>query len=112
MLEQLGHAEAADLTSRYMAFVWYAFNNETWRFRNFMSYQRQWLENSGSDDSHCRALWALGTLLGRSDVPAYLTMAGKLKVNELISRRYTLEQINEGFERLGRGEVARGVIVF
>ena len=34
------------------------------------------------------------------------------KVQELISRRYSLDQINEGFERLGRGEVARGVIVF
>ena len=41
-----------------------------------------------------------------------LTLAGKLKVEELISRRYTLDQINEGFDRLSRGEVARGVIVF
>jgi S-(hydroxymethyl)glutathione dehydrogenase / alcohol dehydrogenase len=41
-----------------------------------------------------------------------LTVAGKLKVEELISRRYSLDQINEGFDRLGRGEVARGVVVF
>lgn len=41
-----------------------------------------------------------------------LTLAGKLKVIELISRRYALDEINEGFDRLGRGEVARGVIVF
>src|SRR5919199_4475374 len=55
-----------------------------------------------------------GSARPRIDFPRMieLTMAGKLKVNELISRRYTLEQINEGFERLGRGEVARGVIVF
>jgi len=55
-----------------------------------------------------------GSARPRIDFPRMieLTMAGKLKVNELISRRYSLDQINEGFERLGRGEVARGVIVF
>ncbi len=55
-----------------------------------------------------------GSARPRIDFPRIieLTLAGKLKVNELISRRYSLDQINEGFERLGRGEVARGVIVF
>jgi S-(hydroxymethyl)glutathione dehydrogenase/alcohol dehydrogenase len=55
-----------------------------------------------------------GSARPRLDFPRMveLTLAGKLKVEELISRRYTLDQINEGFERLGRGEVARGVIVF
>jgi glycosyltransferase involved in cell wall biosynthesis len=78
LLEALGNSEADELASRYLAFVWYAFNPETRRFRNFMSYQRQWLEESGSDDSHGRALWALGTVLGRSNTPALPSMAGRL----------------------------------
>jgi Zn-dependent alcohol dehydrogenase len=55
-----------------------------------------------------------GSARPRIDFPRMIEFArsGKLKVNELISRRYSLDQINEGFERLGRGEVARGVIVF
>jgi S-(hydroxymethyl)glutathione dehydrogenase / alcohol dehydrogenase len=55
-----------------------------------------------------------GSARPRIDFPRMveLTLAGKLKVQELISRRYSLDQINEGFDRLGRGEVARGVIVF
>lgn len=55
-----------------------------------------------------------GSARPRIDFPRMieLMLAGKLKVNELISRRYSLDEINEGFERLGRGEVARGVIVF
>jgi hypothetical protein len=61
-----------------LAFVWYAFNAETGRFRNFMSYQRHWLEENGSDDSHGRALWALGTLLGRSNTPDLHSLAGRL----------------------------------
>jgi hypothetical protein len=77
-LEELGNEEALELASRYLAFVGYAFNTETGRFRNFMDYQRNWLEESGSDDSHGRTLWALGTLLGRSNTPALHSMAGRL----------------------------------
>jgi glycosyltransferase involved in cell wall biosynthesis len=76
LLEELGSEETSHLTSRYFAFVWYAFNSETGRFRNFMNYQRNWQEASGSDDSHGRALWALGTVLGRSNTPALQSMAG------------------------------------
>jgi glycosyltransferase involved in cell wall biosynthesis len=54
------------LTSVYLAFLWYAFDQESCRFRNFMSHQRRWLESAGSEDSHARALWAAGTALGRS----------------------------------------------
>lgn len=67
LLEELGNKEAVELATRYLAFTWYAFNSETRRFRNFMDYQRNWLEESGSDDSHGRALWALGTVLGSSN---------------------------------------------
>jgi len=75
-LEELGSGEAFELASRYLAFIGYAFNTETGRFRNFMDYQRNWLEESGSDDSHGRSLWALGTVLGRSNTPALQSMAG------------------------------------
>jgi len=78
LLEELGSGEALELAPRYLAFVWYAFNVETRRFRNFMGYQRHWLEDSGSDDCHGRALWALGTVLGRSNTPALHSMASWL----------------------------------
>ncbi len=54
------------LANVYAAFVGYAFDPKTKRFRNFMSFDRRWLEEFGSDDSHGRALWALGTCVGRS----------------------------------------------
>lgn len=76
LLEALGNGEAIELASRYLAFLWYAFNVETGRFRNFMDYQRNWLEDGGSDDSHGRALWALGTVLGRSNTTSLQGMAG------------------------------------
>lgn len=76
LLEALGNERAMERGSRYLAFIWYAFNTETERFRNFMDYQRRWMEESGSDDSHGRTLWALGTLLGRSHTSAMHSMAG------------------------------------
>jgi glycosyltransferase involved in cell wall biosynthesis len=78
LLEALGNEESLDLASRYLAFIWYAFNTETGRFRNLMDYQRHWLEVAGSDDSHGRTLWALGTVLGRSNTPALQSMAGQV----------------------------------
>jgi len=76
LMEALGNKEALELGSRYLAFIWYAFNTENGRFRNFMDYQRHWLEEAGSDDSHGRTLWALGTVLGRSNTAALHSMAG------------------------------------
>ncbi|MBI4630583.1 MAG: glycosyltransferase family 4 protein [Chloroflexi bacterium] len=78
LLEELGNGESLELSSRYLAFIWYAFNTTTGRFRNFMDYQRNWLEDGGSDDSHGRALWALGTVLGRSQMQALHSMAGRV----------------------------------
>jgi glycosyltransferase involved in cell wall biosynthesis len=85
LLEELGNTEATDLASRYLAFTWYAFNTETRRFRNFMDYQRNWLEESGSDDSHGRALWALGTVLGRSNTPTLHNMAARVFQQSLLA---------------------------
>lgn len=75
---ELGNGYALTLALRYLAFIGYAFNEENGRFRNFMDYQRNWLEDSGSEDSHGRTLWALGTVLGRSNTPALQSMAGWL----------------------------------
>ncbi|HEX3992220.1 MAG TPA: glycosyl transferase family 1, partial [Acetobacteraceae bacterium] len=55
------------LTARLAAFVQHAWNPATRRFRNFMGFNRVWLEESGSEDSHARAVWALGEC-ARSDV--------------------------------------------
>ena len=41
-----------------------------------------------------------------------LYLDGRLKVDELVSRTYKLDEINEGFTALTRGQVARGVVVF
>lgn len=54
------------LATGYLAFLAAALNYHSGRFCNFMSHGRQWLEVAGSEDSHARALWALGVGAGRS----------------------------------------------
>jgi len=81
LLEELGvrvPPGSVDLASRYMAFLWHAFDPSTKRFRNCLSYECNWQEPEGSEDSHGRALWGLGTVLGRSKIAGLRGAAGRL----------------------------------
>ncbi len=55
-----------------------------------------------------------GSARTRADFPRMveLYLAGKLKIDELITNRYGLDEANEAFRALAAGEVARGLIVF
>ncbi|WP_324806396.1 glycosyltransferase family 4 protein [Sphingomonas sp. LY29] len=54
------------LASSYAAFVDHGWNADTGRFRNFMGFDRRWLEDVGSDDSNGRTLWAIGLTAARA----------------------------------------------
>lgn len=80
-LEELGSVaprSSLDLASRFLAFLWLAFEPTTKRFRNCLSYERHWQEPEGSEDSHGRALWGLGTVLGRTRDAGLRGAAGRL----------------------------------
>jgi glycosyltransferase involved in cell wall biosynthesis len=66
------------LATTCAAFLHYAFNLETKRFHNLMSFERGWLDEKGSEDCHGRALWALGMGVGRSYFRGFHMMAGQL----------------------------------
>lgn len=56
-----GAAQERDYLARiYAAFIEHGWNQEAGKFRNFMSYDRRWMEEIGSEDSNGRTLWALG----------------------------------------------------
>jgi glycosyltransferase involved in cell wall biosynthesis len=67
-----------DTSSRYLSLLEHAFNPANGRFRNFLGYDRRWNEAGGSEDCHGRALWALGTVLGRSQDQGLKSAAGRL----------------------------------
>ncbi|MCD6386430.1 glycosyltransferase family 4 protein [Candidatus Sumerlaeota bacterium] len=66
------------LLRTYLAFLNHAFNQSRGRFRNFMSYSREWLEEVGSEDCHGRALWALGTAVANAPDEKVLAFATRL----------------------------------
>jgi glycosyltransferase involved in cell wall biosynthesis len=68
----------ADLSAIYLSFLDDAFNPDAGRFRNFMSYDRTWLEEVGSEDSHGRTLWALGVTAGWARSSGQVALATEL----------------------------------
>jgi hypothetical protein len=52
--------QADRLASIYASFVQHAWNGNIGRFRNFMGFDRNWLETEGSEDSFGRSLWSIG----------------------------------------------------
>lgn len=55
----IGASEQSDRSTTHASFIQHAWNPDKGRFRNFMSFDRQWLEDCGSEDSNGRAIWAL-----------------------------------------------------
>jgi glycosyltransferase involved in cell wall biosynthesis len=90
LLEQLGEEQRTNSDSaisffavrdsafQYLSFLEHAFDPARGRFKNFLGYDRRWHEAEGSEDCHGRALWALGTVLGRSKDQGLRSAAGRL----------------------------------
>ncbi|OGR22450.1 MAG: glycosyl transferase family 1, partial [Desulfobacterales bacterium RIFOXYA12_FULL_46_15] len=69
------------LAGHYLGFLLHAYDVESGRFRNFMDYSRQWVEEIGSEDAHGRALWCLGKAV------AYLDNPGQLAVSTVLFKK-------------------------
>lgn len=80
LLGQLGDESESvrSLATISAAFLNHAFDPLTQRFHNHMSFDRRWLDEKGSEDSHGRALWALGMGVGRSPFRSFQMMSGQL----------------------------------
>jgi len=63
------------LCSQYLSFLLHSFNVEKGRFRNFMTYERQWTEEVGSEDAHGRALWGIGQSVDFLGNPGQMAMS-------------------------------------
>lgn len=76
--DDLPMATRLRLAHTYASFVQYAWNSSERRFRNFMGYDRRWLEHTGSEDSNGRTLWALGVAALQAPSTALRDWAAKL----------------------------------
>lgn len=105
-----------DLSARYLAFLASGYNEKAERFRSFMSYNRRWLEEVGTEDCHGRALWGLGAAVayasekGQSDMAASLFARALRAVEHFTSPRawaFTLIGIHEYLRRFDGDSEAR-----
>ncbi|MDD2706667.1 MAG: glycosyltransferase family 4 protein [Verrucomicrobiae bacterium] len=117
LLNQLGQstAQLQSMAATCAAFIHHAYDAKMRQFRNFLGFERRWLEEKGADDSHGRALWALGTCVGRFPNSGFQTLAGQLfakalpRILELSSPRawaLALIGIHEYLQRLGGDRIA------
>lgn len=89
------------LIQKYLAFLYYAYNQENGRFRNFMSYDRRWMELTGSEDSHARALWGLGVTVKEAPDGSIRNMAMRLFLESLPSVEHFTSPRAWGFAVMG-----------
>lgn len=106
------------LATTYAAFLHHAFDPKTKRFHNQLSFDRRWLDEQGSEDSHGRALWALGLGVGRSPYRSFQMMSGQIFALALPAATafssprawaFTLLGIDEYLRRLGGDRFAQQV---
>jgi glycosyltransferase involved in cell wall biosynthesis len=97
------------LTARFASFVQHAWNPDTGRFRNFMGFNRNWLELSGSEDSHGRTLWALGECARRDASPSRRQWAAALFEEALPTAKAFLSPRAWAFTLLGLGSYCSAV---
>jgi glycosyltransferase involved in cell wall biosynthesis len=80
MLQKLGQGSPrlAAQAAAYAAFLNHAFDRQRGRFRNFMSFDRHWLEEVGSEDCQGHALWALGLCVAQAGQGSFQMLAAEL----------------------------------
>ena len=76
-------ARALDLMYTYLAFIHHA-QNEDGSFKNFMDYDRHFIEARGSEDCFGRCLWALGFMLADSFAPENLQNTCRYMLNKAV----------------------------
>lgn len=112
MLQQLGlgTARTHSQATTYAAFLNHAFDRKRRRFHNFMSFDRRWLDEVGSEDCQGHALWALGLCVRQAGHSSFQMLAAELFEQalpiaaEFTSPRawaFTLIGIDEYLRRLG-----------
>jgi glycosyltransferase involved in cell wall biosynthesis len=74
----LGSPQLGAQAASYAAFINHAFDRSRGRFRNFMSFDRRWLEEVGSEDCHGHALWALGLCVSQAGQGSFQMLAAEL----------------------------------
>jgi hypothetical protein len=116
--QEIRDPEIDRLAGIYLGLLQYAYDDASGRFRNFLNFDRTWIAETASEDSHGRVIWALGTCLGKYADPgfqgaaAYLFEKGLPVVSQFSSPRawaFTLIAIHEYLRRFSGDLLVDGI---
>lgn len=83
LYERFGERKYLKLIYKYLAFMMYA-QNDNGKFKNFMNFQRAFIEEEGSEDCFGRCLWALGRMISSSAIPDNIKKSGMHMINKAV----------------------------
>jgi glycosyltransferase involved in cell wall biosynthesis len=107
LADDLPLADRTRYATTYASFVQHAWNDDTGRYRNFMGYNREWLEDVGSEDSNGRTLWSIGVAAAQAPSAALRDWAACWydRTSESLTTLQPLR--SRAFEMLGGSAMAR-----
>lgn len=83
LYERFRQRKYLKLIYKYLSFMLYA-QNENGKFKNFMNFQREFIEEEGSEDCFGRCLWALGRMVSSTVVPDNIKRSGLHMINKAL----------------------------
>lgn len=107
-----------NLKSQTISFLNFALDRRSLRFRNFMGFNREWLDKQGSEDSHGRAMWALGYCINKSydndlqDMANQMFKAALTPVTQFSNPRswsFVLLGVNEYLKRFPDDRICKNI---
>lgn len=111
--------EVLPYLQKYLSFLHHARSEESGRFHNFLSYDRRWLDDDGSDDCQGRSIWALGELIARSPTESTLQLGERLfrsaldtlpTIGSVRGRAFAVLGLDAYLSRYPRDEGARSAL--
>jgi glycosyltransferase involved in cell wall biosynthesis len=105
--DQLKDEKALDLLPKYLSFINYM-QNEDGTFRNLLSFDHQYLDEKGTEDSFGRTIWALGYLIHKPPDPGFFQLSLEMfskaipnfkKIKEVRSLSYTINGLYHYLKR-------------
>jgi len=90
LFETSKQKEYLRLVSKYLSFILNA-QNENGKFKNFMNYNREFLEKEGSEDCFGRCLWSLGRTISSPAIPENIKRTCQHILNKILENWTSLE---------------------
>ncbi|MDK2799810.1 MAG: hypothetical protein PWP27_1106 [Clostridiales bacterium] len=108
LYDQFKEKKYLDLVYRYLSFLLNAQNSKG-RFKNFMNYHREFIEEEGSEDCFGRCIWALGYTLATASIPENIKHTCRYILSQALPNTKSLKWLRgKAYTAIGLGYLISG----